>query len=200
MPGFDIAQMAGGRACSDGAVPPSVRSDMPSNITETARRYRYLFETLEPLNQNNLLLYAYKITRPSIEIDQITIHNGQDEIYRPGKSRWRPIDVTFYERIFESEAGEKATSGYDQPAELIYQWWSKTMINIDNSLHGELNDYRKPSQITMLDGLGNTIWAYYLAQCWPTKVTPSDLSYAETEIADITVTLSYDKAIEKRVI
>jgi hypothetical protein len=49
----------------------------------------------------------------------------------------------------------------------------------------------------MLDGLGNPIWTYYLVNCWPSKITPSDLSYAMTEIADITVTLTYDRALEK---
>lgn len=213
MPGFDISQMNSplgpvlSSACHDGAVPyPQKYLPQPTNTTETARRYRYRFETLEPLDQESLLVYAYKTTRPSVEIDQIVIHNGQDEIYRPGKNRWLPIDITFYERIF-GETGEDAmiTGGYDQPAELIYKWWSETMININKSLHGLIWDstsgvkgYRKPCQLTMLDGLGSSVWAYYLANCWPMKVTPCELGYADTEIADITVTLAYDKAMEMR--
>jgi len=201
MPGFDLSGLAD--ICHDHSIgtPLSHSRAQPSMTTETARRYRYSFELLEPLDQESLLLFAYKITRPSAEIDQITIHNGQSEIYRPGKNRWLPIDITFYERIFgETDAGPDTGNGYDQPAELIYNWWAKTMIDITTSLHGPPSAYRKPGQVAMLDGLGNSIWVYYLSNCWPMKVSPSDLGYADTEIAEITITLSYDKATEKRVI
>jgi hypothetical protein len=198
MPGFDVH--LSGPACHDGETGWAPSRPKPSNTVETARRHRFKFEVLEPLDKELLLVYAYKATRPSVEIEQIVVHNGQDEIYRPGKHKWRPIDITFYERVFgEIFEGPNMSFGYDQPAELINQWWASTMINLQTSLHGGPSTYRKPCQLDMLDGLGNSIWVYYLANCWPMKVEPSDLSYADAEIADITVTLSYDKAIEKRV-
>ena len=206
MPGFDIQQMAGGvkyycQPLFGGFEKTAAveKTGGPGNATETTRRYRYSFTVLEPLDKESLLLYAYKTTRPSLEIDQITIHNGQDEIYRPGKSRWKPIEITFYERLFgETDLGASTGGGYDQPAELIYKWWAKTMINVDQSLHNAPTSYRKPCELAMLDGLGIPVWKYYLSNCWIMNVNPCDLSYTDTEIADITITLSYDKAIEQR--
>lgn len=213
MPGFYIVD----KRCGPGEFVP-IEGTVPPNDVETARRYRYRFESLEPLDKNNLLLFAYKATRPNIEIEQITIHNGQDEIYRPGKVKWLPIDITFYERVYGEMDSGTNSGGYDQPAELIYQWWAESVIIINTSLQGPLWDYatppptingprvierhgknyRKACQLEMLEGSGAAIWTYYLVNCWPMKITPCELGYADTEIADITITLAYDKAIEKR--
>lgn len=197
MPGFDIGLR---NACQDNTI--QGRLSGPSNIEETARRYRYEFQVLEPLDNASLLLFAYKAARPSPEIDIITIHSGQDEIYRPGKNRWKPIDITFYERVQPKSENEY----YSQAAELLYKWWGGTpyntdarsygMIHLDRSLQGQ--KYRKPCQLAMLDGYGEPVWSYYLVNSWPSKITPCDLSYADTEISDITVTLVFDKAIEQR--
>ena len=201
MPGFYIVD----KRCGPGEFVP-IEGTVPPNDVETARRYRYRFESLEPLDKNNLLLFAYKATRPNIEIEQITIHNGQDEIYRPGEVKWLPIDITFYERVYGEMDSGINSGGYDQPAELIYQWWAESVIHISTSLQGwpydfsKLNakGYRKACQLEMLEGSGMAIWTYYLVNCWPMKITPCELGYADTEIADITITLAYDKAIEKR--
>lgn len=200
MPGFDIRNGYAFCHPDPTATPSSVSHFSPSNTVETARKYRYRLEILEPLDEDFLLLYAYKITRPIIEFDTIVIHNGQGEIYRPGKNRWQPIEISFYERVygtFENAGTPDATGGHNQAAKLIYDWWANSVLNINNSLHGPANGYQKPAEVAMLDGLGNPIWTYYLVNCWPSKVTPSDLSYTMTEIADITVTLTYDRALEK---
>jgi len=179
----------------------------PSHTEETARAHRYIFQTLEPLDRDsggstNLLLFAYKATRPTPEFDEITIHSGQDEIYRPGKNRWKPIDITFYERL----TGQPAYLDQDltdQAASLIYEWWGGKnfglpggVVHLDQSVLGI--GYQKPCELAMLDGNGTPVWTYYLADCWPQRVTPSDLSYASTDIAEITVTLRYNKAIEAK--
>ena len=166
----------------------------PSNTTETARKHRYVLETLEPFGtkDNGLLLFAYKCTRPSIELDEVAIHNAQDEIFRPGKQHWKPIEFSFYEKL------KGASVQSDHAAELVYQWWAKTMINVETSLHNEPSSYLKNAQLDMLDGDGNAVWTYSIYDAWPVKVTPSDLSYTDTDIADISVTLRYAKAREKQ--
>lgn len=165
----------------------------PSYNTETARKYRYLLEVLQPLGTKNdgLLLFAYKCTRPSVEIDEIVIHNAQDEIYRPGKHHWKAIELSFYEKLDKFEPPFT-----DQAAKMIYDWWAKSMINLDTSLHGPLPDYLANAQIDMLDGVGNPIWTYHLYDSWPSRISPSDLSFTDTDIADISITLRYGKAIE----
>lgn len=218
MPGFNIPQLIDSE-CRDEDMPGRFKGQEafpgPSYTEETARNHRYLFETiggrpwLDPI-----VLWAFKATRPTPEIDEITIHSGQDEIYRPGKNRWKPIEISFYERLRggNPETGESTGERplTNQVAELIYGWWSgftgrdgsrgrNGVIDIRRSaIGGAPQSYYRPVQLQLLDGVGNPVWTYHLADCWPVRVTPSDLSYADTEIATITFTLRYNKAIESR--
>lgn len=166
----------------------------PVHTTETARRHRYSLEILEPLGDKDsgLLLFGYKCGRPSIEFDEVAIHNAQDEIFRPGKQHWKPIEFSFYEKL------QGTDSQSDQAAELIYKWWASTMIDIQNSRHNEPSSYLKNAQLDMLDGDGKAVWVYEILDSWPVRVTPSDLDYSDTGIADITLTLRYAKAREAK--
>lgn len=164
-------------------------------LAETARKHRYLLDILEPLgNQSDgLLLFLEKCTRPVPEFDEITIHNGQDEIYRPGKTKWNAVEFSFYEK-FRGNPGDFT----NQAAEKIYQWWAETTAVISESrLAPALNIY-KNAELQMVDGIGNSAWTYFLYDCWPQKVSPSDLSYSDSDIATVAVTLRYNKAQEKQ--
>jgi hypothetical protein len=175
----------------------------PAYTIETARKHRYRLEVLEPFGSyagsgNGILLFLEKCTRPTPEIDEITIHNGQDEIYRPGKQRWGPVEFTFYETLRGGDAhgiGEQV----DEVAERMYAWWGQSTIALTESRQGSPTDYYKRAQLQMLDGIGSPVWTYYLHDCWPQKITPIELAYSDTEIATITVTLRFNKAEEKRV-
>lgn len=189
MPGFKIPNVI---SCTSR---PSTY-DGPDIDVEFARTNRWLFEVLPPFGtiKDGILLYAHKCTRPTPEIDQIVIHHGQDEIYRPGKNRWSPIDITFYEKTKSLSDIPKLV---DEAAERVYKWWSESVLVLRESRHGKQEGF--PNGILkMLDGYGNTIWEYNLYQCWPTKVTPSDLDYADGNIAEITVTIRFNKAKECR--
>ena len=168
--------------------------DGPINTIETARKHRYRLEILEPLGDKvtGLLLYGYKCGRPNIEIDEIAIHNAQDEIFRPGKQHWKAVEFSFYEKL------RGVNILYDQAAELVYKWWGSTMINLNTSLHREPSEYLKNAQLEMLDGNGASVWVYQLYDCWPSRISPSDLDYSDTSIADISITLRYGKARELR--
>lgn len=171
----------------------------PAHLSETARKHRYRLEILGPLGQysmggsTGILMFLEKCTRPTPEVDEIVIHNGQDEIYRPGKHRWSPVEFTFYEKTRGNDVQ------VDEAAELIYQWWGQTMINLNTSEHRTPTDYYRRAHLQMLDGVGNPIWTYYLHDCWPQKVSPIDLSYSDSDIATITVTLRFNKAEERRI-
>jgi len=191
MPGFLIPNT---QPCNEGFKGQSVYEGPDPNM-EYARRNRWILEFLEPFGdiKNGILLYAHKCTRPTPEIEEIEIHHGQDVIYRPGKNRWYPIDFTFYEKAHGTGDGPPTE---DETARRIYDWWARSMINLTESRHGELDDYLKYGNLQMLDGSGIGIWEYQLYECWPLKVSPSDLDYADSNIAEITVTLRYNKAKE----
>jgi len=188
MPGFNVPVSD---ACHDQfAVSANSPFQGPPNSVETARKHRYSLDVLEPLGdrRSGLLLFLAKATRPAVDIDEIVIHSGQDEIYRPGKHRHKAVEFTFYERL------EPPTE--DQAAKFIYDWWAKSMIWVEQSVHGAPGDYLKTAELSMLDGIGYPVWKYMLYDSWPSKVSPSDLSYADSDIAEIAVTLRFAKCRE----
>ena len=185
--------------------------DGPSPAAETARVHRYMLEILEPMGDKatGLLMYLQKCTRPGIEVDEITIHSGPDEIQRPGKMRWSPVEFTFYEvlgkgprspdspRYVGGGAAGDAAANVNLCAKYIYEWWSRTMVDIRTGLHSAPSDYLKDAQLDMLDGDGLPVWTYALYDCWPSKVSPADLDYTNSAIGTINVTMRFSKCIER---
>jgi len=193
MPGFNI-QISGD--CHDeNAWQVNSAFQGPAYNIETARSHRYALEILQPLSNSNgnLLLFLAKCSRPSAEIDEIKVHNGQDEIFRPGKQHWRPIEFTFYEVL--KNTGDTSE---DMAAKLIHEWWSENCVDIRNSRILPPDQFTSDAQLDMLDGAGNSVWTYDIYRSWPSKISPSDLDYSSSEIARISVTLKYDKAIERK--
>lgn len=203
MPGFNISTGAG---CdnADSRLNGQAIYNGSSNNIETARSHRFKLEILDPFGRSSeggsIILNLEKCTRPTPEIDEIVLHSGQDEIYRPGKNRWNPVEFTFYERLrgAPSENSNGAESPTNSVAQNIYKWWGSTMINLQASSHKPVANYYKRAELSMKDGYGNDVWTYYLYDCWPVKVTPNTLDYSNTDIARITVTLRYNKAQEKK--
>jgi len=176
MPGFNIqAQGCGGGGGGNSRANPN---------TEVARNHRYLLETIGPLTP--FACYAKKCSRPSMEVDKIIMHHGQDEISMAGKQRWNPIEITFYEVV----------QGISVVAQALHQWAGKQTIDINSSSVGSQSAYKKDCMLAMLDGQGSPIWMYKMLGCWPSKISPCELSYTDTELAEVTVTLEINKAIE----
>lgn len=192
MPGFN----------TPGGAPNVPRYPLPLSTQETARRHRWRLE-ISPGGYfggkfGDIEIYAHKATRPTPEIDVATIHHSQDEIYLPGKNRWAPIDISFYEIIKEGMS--------NITAEYIYDWWSRDVVNISKSRIAQRLD--RPDQsgvgglkrlciLTQLDGYGDGRYAYILYGCWPEKVSPEDLNFDESKICEISLRLRYDKAVER---
>jgi len=197
MPGFNIPlrpEVASGIARFGG---PVGNPAGPSNVLETARNYRFTLSNLRPVEFTDvfMLFNVKSIQRPQVQFDEITIHSGQDEIYRPGKTKWQPIEIVFYE-VMSTTKNKLAMSMYD--------WWSNRLINIADSTQrraglmtqNPATGFYFNAQVDMLDGLGSIIWSYILYECWPTSVNPSGLDYSSTDIAETTVTLRYNRASE----
>jgi hypothetical protein len=193
MPGFDI-KLQGNRCnynseTKEGEEPDGKLEGADPRV-ETARKHRYAFTILDPLK--DVLLYAYKCGRPTCEADRIVICRGQDEIYKPGRSRWLPIEITFYEPVSPNYP-------IDYTAALLHKWYGKTMINIrKGSTISQDSDYKQQCILRLLDGRDRNIWAYNMYGVWPSNITPSELSYADTSLAEISCTLNMDKVIENR--
>lgn len=183
MPGFNIktsSDCIADNDCGDGYTGPKVN-------VETARKHRYQLRILRPVK--DVLLYAFKCQRPVCEADRIVMHHGQDEIYKPGKTRWLPIEVTFYEIVKD----------VNTTAQMLNRWWGKNMLSVNSSTLFQDSYYKERCELELTDGCGKPVWAYYLYQVWPSKVSPSELSYTDTDLSEISCTLEISKAEEKPV-
>lgn len=174
------------------------RRRRPYNDIEVNRKYRYKVVIYgQPDGRTDWNTYIESCTRPKLEFDKITIHNGQDEIYRPGKSRWSPVTMSFYEAV-----NYKPSDGVyiftNQVAQYIYDWaLSGTQFANKQSSIATAKSLYKNVDIDMENGGGFIVRKYKLFGCWPISVSPGDLSYSSNEIAKIDIEMSYNRAIEE---
>lgn len=179
MPGFNIT----GEERGPNRAPP--------NEVETLRTNRWFFQ-IDPVAGRPFQFYAQSCSRPTPEIDEIAISHGQDTIYRPGRYVWNPIEFSIYEAY--SNGGPRRRSPSELAIGDLYRWWGTTMIAKSDYRQGTLSDFLATATVEMLDGIGDPVWKYRLFNCWPSKISPSELNYADSEIATVTVTLRYDRA------
>lgn len=168
-----------------------------SNV-ETARNHRFSFEVVGV--DRTMLAYVSKMTRPKPETDTVIFHQGRDELTRAGRTRWKPITFSVYE-LLDSNGGTLLT------LKMLRQWYGGGTstaqgqnVAVQNFKESKSDtakgSYKRTAIIRMTSGTGGQIWKYTLLGSWPTQIDPSDLDYSNTEIAQTTVTLAYDKAIE----
>ena len=202
MPGFNYTPSDSncgnnGGFSNDSTIGINEARKLPSPTVEPLRKYRFLFQILtidqgdsQPLRQPEILsLYLESCDRPSLEIDTIVIHNGQTEIKRPGKSRWKPIKMNVNEVIDDSGI---------VTMEFIKRWYEEVMINNKYGVLNRAADIHKTCQITMEDGVGYPVWIYKLYNCWISNISPSSLSYSANEISTTEIELSYDRAFAEK--
>jgi hypothetical protein len=170
----------------------------PSNLIETARNYRWLFELLPALDSRafngnssitsqapgNLLTYLKKCDRPTMDFDEIPIHNGPRTMYRPGKFKHNPIKLEFYEIL-----GPVAFT--DGPAVRIYEWMRKLVYKTEQGIYSKFSEYSFNAKLALLDGKGQYLHIYELYNCFPLNITPSNLDYEADSIGNVSVTLRY---------
>lgn len=173
MPGFNI-NGTGGEA---------------SGLTEVARshRWRVFINGGAPSISKEILLAAKDATRPSVDIDTITYHHKSNQIYMPGKYKWPDtVDIVFYEYV--------NSSLLDQTASEFFNYWSSQVYDLQTN--NIINNYKRIVLVNMLDGLGNVVYDYILEGAWPSKVSPSSLSYTTSDLATTKVSFRYDLVSE----
>lgn len=167
----------------------SGNNDGQSNLAETTRKHRFRV-SIFGLLPIELLFFAYRFTLPSAEIDRITLHHKQEEIYLPGKHRYKPAEIAFY-RVHDL--------GGDLAAREIRKWWSESLLIVKQSKIGSDdrgNYLKKYGEVDMLDGMGNSIYKYKLHGIFPQLMTPDPANASDSGISSITISLSVDKVEE----
>jgi len=166
----------------------------PKATSETARVYRWTlqFDSIGPMI--DVALYALSVQRPSPEFEVQYMHHKQAKINLPGKIKWNPINVKFYEVI---DGVDTAT------AQAIWIYWSNVMEYTTNKLVVRNNsagiNFRTTCRIYTEDGLGSRYHKYTLYNVWPSKIDPAEFTYTDTAISTIGVTFQYDACEEEDV-
>ena len=204
MPGFNIPV-----SNSCGGVGKS--SSGPSNSLETMRKHRFAF-AVQGISQLAMDC-IHTMDRPKAESDEIVFHNGFEETYRPGKYRWGPLSFSFYELYEQSIVSARELRNWrfgggdnsftaEGPAtstrgEASLSGGSKSVYELSSSLLSSADGkFKRNATIMMLGGSGDVGWRYQLYGSWPKEISPESLDYSSTDIAETTVVLRFDTAVE----
>jgi hypothetical protein len=212
MPGFNIKNAKKDLDSKDencaklGAADFLYERSSPLADLDSVRSYRWLFNLFDPFKSDtlgntkvktaspgDLLCYLKKADRPSLEFDEIPIHNGPRTTYRPGKFKCNPINLEFYEVLGPDNEDR------DSAAVRMYEWMRRAMFRSRASVFGTHKDYTFNARLLLLDGWGQPVHVYSLYNCFPTKITPSEMNYENDNIATITATIRYDDYTEMTV-
>lgn len=173
MPGFNIGSTSG-----------------VGNKIEPRRKHRFEFETPEivfPDSKAALLLKS--ATRPKISIDEIPVKWNQETAYWDGQHEWDPMTLTWYD------------VHQDNDTSLAIWKWLNSVIDLPGASGQPTAQvapfYKRNSKLIMTDNTGNVNQFWELSRCWPRDVDWGDLDYADSEIALITCTMRFDRAVHK---
>jgi hypothetical protein len=164
MPGFKIAGYGG---------------DAVSTL-ETLRPHRWRIIQLGPITSQDYLLTAKELTLPQWKAEQLTVL-GAVLTYKYAKNvKWDDISVMFYD-----------TKGL---AAEIEKW--RSLVNTDDNgilVHGS-GGYKKECEFEELDGKGDAVRNIKLFGSWPNTINYGKLSYQNSELKSIDLSITYDYA------
>jgi hypothetical protein len=162
----------------------------PSNTMEVGRKHR--FSVSMSFAETDMNLNVKSITLPSIEYDEMIAHNGADYISLPGKHKYKPIDVVFYEVL--SASNDSVVN------RLIFE-------KLPNVFGGKIGSKFKDNGntgygfITIIereDGAGLPYLKYTLFDCSIASYDPGDLSYADNELSEVKMSVRYNRFIQEK--
>lgn len=152
----------------------------PSNTIEMLYSHRWLIKKLGPVGRDTLLI-ARDLVLPDLKIDRQEI-NGGTIVYKFAKSvKWDDVQVTFYD-------DSKLLSEIDKWVDLVYT------NDAGIKSHAPSGGYKQECQFELLDGEGTVKNTIKLMNAWPVTVSQGKLTYTNSDIKIITLTLAYDWA------
>lgn len=186
---------------------------------EYHRKNRWVLEWLLPAGviaavdgaADALRLNCFTAARPSKNYDEATVHRINGEVHMPGKPHYEPMAVTFYDSIAQGEVpgGEGAVPS----TSAVLEAWSQLIYQpTSGDAFGSLPNLKGLARLHMLlpqdiTPGGNGIeegqplnWADSIAQSWaiigcfPQNINYGDLSYENSEVQTVEVSIRYDRA------
>ena len=112
------------------------------------------------------------------------------------RGEYDPINATIYEILRDDGNAEGHIAIANWTLESILSWWTNSSFSFRHSRPGFNFARRVTAVIKQLNGVGAPVWSYKLHNCWPEIVNPDNLSYKDSDIAKVQVTLNFDKVEE----
>jgi hypothetical protein len=147
----------------------------------------------EPLRKNRFFLrfptnlgiaewYVASAERPKIDINETEIPYLNTSTWVAGKFTWQSINVVLRDPIGPS-------------ASQAVQEWIRTCAESVTGRMGYAVGYKKNVDLEMLDPTGVPVQKWVLQGTWIQNADYGSLSYDDDAIADISLTLRFDRAI-----
>lgn len=186
---------------------------------EYHRKNRWVLEFLLPTGviravegaADALRLNCYSAARPSKNYDETTVHRINGEVHMPGKPHYEPMTVSFYDSVAQGVV-PGGVSGASSTSAVLEAWNQLIYQPSSGDAFGSIPNLKGLARLHMLlpqdiapgqDGIESgqpLAWQDSIAQSWaiigcfPQNVNYGDLSYDNSEVQMVEVTLRYDRA------
>lgn len=128
--------------------------------------------------------YCKTGARPNIDIDEVELNFLNGVTWIPGKGKWQPITVTYY------DVAQFEMSGLLSWINTVYQFTDP--VNLKMS---EKPGWAGTALLTLYDGCGTPLEFWLLQDCFPQSVNWGDLDMASSDICELEITLRYSKVM-----
>jgi hypothetical protein len=147
---------------------------------EPKKKNRFIFRFPSPLGIQEWFVASG--SRPTYTMEETQIDFLNTSTFVGGRFNWETIDVTFRDPI-----GPSATQAIME--------WIRLHSESVTGRQGYAAGYKKDVELELLDPTGVVIEKWILQGCMITSAGFGDLDYSSSDIADISVTLRFDRAI-----
>lgn len=154
-----------------------------SNNVTFKRKFRWTFSIQGFCNnaKNTIPENFVKVAaRPGLDIEEVEVNFLNAKMWLPGKGTWNTITVTYYDAAYTE-------------LQNLYNWLATVYNFADpvNLTQGEKRDWNGTGVLNMYDGCGTLLETWQLLNVFPKAVEFGDLSYEDSAIAEIELTLRY---------
>ena len=148
----------------------------PSNTAEFLRAHRWKATKIGPLEVDDTGLILKTLQLPNINIEEESVKGTTISYKFPARVKFDDVELTFYD-----------TSGlYGQ-----LEKWRKLVWTPDKGLAGA-NSYMDDCLLFQTDAGGRDVARFKLKNSWPKKISHSTLSYEDSTIKNVSLSISYD--------
>jgi hypothetical protein len=147
---------------------------------EPKRKNRFVMEFPADLGFSEWMVQS--AGRPKVDITETEIPFMNVSTWVAGRSTWQTLNITFIDAIGPSTS-QKVME------------WVRQCIEHSTGAMGYASQYKKNIVLKALDPAGIAVEKWVLYGCFITNADFGDLDYASADLANVTITVRFDRAI-----